>query len=111
MDKKQNRYKDMERKMCLVLLADLLLFVGYLIAAGNGIIWLKVILFILTIFVAILCLVFLYLSDELFKPRSLWMSAAALAIAVCVLFSLILNFPSPSPFRDTDSTTSSTQEK
>ena len=49
MQDKRNRYKDLERSITLVLLANLLLFIFYLIAAANGIIWLKVILFILTI--------------------------------------------------------------
>lgn len=102
MDSKNNRYQTMERNMILVLLGDLALFVAYLIAAGNGIIWLKVILFILTISLSVLCLVFLYISEELFKQRSLWMGTAAAAIAVCILFSLILNFPSPNPYRQAE---------
>ena len=60
MQDKRNRYKDLERSITLVLLANLLLFIFYLIAATNGIIWLKVILFILTIILAVLCLLFLY---------------------------------------------------
>lgn len=102
MENKQNRYKLMERNMSLVLLADLALFISCLIAAGNGIIWLKVILSILTILLSALCLIFLHLSGELGKQRSLWMSTAAAAITVCVLFSLILNFPSPSPYQHTE---------
>jgi cytochrome bd-type quinol oxidase subunit 2 len=102
MENKQNRYMTMERNMCLVLAVDLILFIGYLIAAGNGIIWLKVILFILTISLAVLCLVFLYLTGEIGKQRSLWLVTASAAIAVCVLFSLILNFPSPNPYNQTD---------
>lgn len=92
----------MERYMTYALLADLVIFVLYLIAAGTGIIWLKVITAIIAILLSGLCLAFLYLSQELLRPRSLWMSAAAAAIAVCVLFSLILNFPSPSPYKQTE---------
>lgn len=88
--------------MVVVLLANLVLFISYLIAAGNGILWLKVILSILTILLSVLCLVFLHLSGELGKQRSLWMSTAAAAIAVCVFFSLVLNFPSPSPYQHTE---------
>ena len=43
MAKKQSRYKQMERYMTYVLLANAALFIFYLISAGNGIIWLKVI--------------------------------------------------------------------
>jgi len=76
---------------------DLVLFIIYLIAAGNGVIWLKATAAVLTILVSLLCLAFLYLNKEIYRQRSLWMSACALAILVCVLFSLILNFPSPNP--------------
>lgn len=100
MKQADNRYKKMEQYMSLILIVDLILFIFFLIAAGNGIIWLKVILFILTLLVSGLCLAYLYLSQELLKQRSLWMSAAAAAIAICLLFSLILNFPSPSPYPD-----------
>ena len=101
---KKNRYKEMERSTTLILLVDLLLFIFYLIAAANGIIWLKVILFILAFFLSLLCLLFLFYAGELLKQRSLWMTTAFAAIALCVLVSLILNFPSPNPY--TEQTTS-----
>lgn len=102
MAKKENRYKTMERSMCLTLVADLALFIAYLIAAGAGVVWLKVILSILTILISVLCLVFLHTNGELYKQRSLWMGTSAAAIAVCILFSLILNFPSPSPYKQAE---------
>ena len=86
-----NRYKDMERYMTYVLLTDLVLFILYL--CFSSIIWLKVILSILIILISGLSLAYLYITKELLKPRSLWMSTAAAAILVCLLFSLILNFP------------------
>lgn len=108
MGNKRNRYKDMERSVTLVLLADLLLFVFYMIAAANSIIWLKVILFILTIVLSVLCLLFLYYTGEMTKQRSLWMTTAFAAIAVCILFSLILNYPSPSPYAQTEQSSAQT---
>ena len=112
MEDRQYRYKAMERNMTIVLICDLLLFIAYMIAAGNGIVWLKVVLSILTILVSVLTIVFLHLTGELLKQRSLWMSTAAAAITVCILFSLILNFPSPNIYRSEDSTviTSVTEE-
>lgn len=92
------RLQKMQLCMCGALALDLFLFIIYLIAAGNGIIWLKVIIAILTILLSLLCLGFLYLSQEILRPRSLWMSVTAAAIAICLLFSLILNFPSPNPY-------------
>ena len=95
MSEKVNRYREMEQKMLVAIALDVLMFIGYLIAAGSGIIWLKVVLTILTLLLSAAILAFLYLSQELLKPRSLWMSAAAVAIILCLLFSLILNYPCP----------------
>lgn len=92
---KSSEYRKMERKMSLVLIADLLLFVLYLIAAGNGVIWAKVLLSILIILLSAAILGFLYLTQELRKRRSVWMTAASGAILICTLVSLLLNFPRP----------------
>ena len=95
MAKKQNRYQQMQTYVTRALLIALALFLLYLIVAGAGIIWLKVILSILTLALSLLIVGFLYLCGELLKKRSLWMSTAGAAIFVCTLASLILNFPSP----------------
>ena len=92
-----NRYKIMERNMTYVLLGDLLLFIFFLIFAGNGIAWMKVVLTILITMVSLGVIAFLYLTKELLKKRSLWMGTAAAAILICTLFSLILKFPAPAP--------------
>ena len=105
MANRKNRYKEMERMMSLVLAADLLLFVAYLFASGGGVIWLKVIIAILAILLSGLCLLFLYFSKELLRTRSLWMSVSAAAIIICILFSLILNFPSPNPYKQAPDST------
>lgn len=86
-----NRYKEMERYMTYALLADLLFFILYLCCAG--IIWLKVIFSILVIVLSGSSLFYLYVTKELLKQRSLWMSAAAASMLVCLLFSLLVNFP------------------
>lgn len=101
MAKRRNRYKEMERYMTFALIADAALLLLYLIFAGLGVVWLKVILAILAIVLSCLCLVFLFLSKELLRQRSLWMSVGAAAVLVCILFSLILNFPSPNPYKKT----------
>ena len=97
MRKRNNRYKQMELKMSCVLLAEFIFFVIFLFAAGFGVTWLKVITSIITIIASILCLGFLFLSQELLRRRSLWMTAAAAALLLCTLFSLILGYPSPAP--------------
>ena len=112
MSNSQKRYRQMEQYMTYALLADLVLFVLFLITAGNGIIWLKVILAILIIAISGLCIAFLYMTNELLKRRSFWMSVSAAAILVCLLFSLILNYPSPHKYKNanTNPETSYAQE-
>lgn len=110
MAKRVNRYKKMEQYMTATLLADVFLFILYLIAAGTGTLWLKVLTAIFTILISGLCLTYLYLTKEFLRQRSLWMTAAAGAILLCVIASLILGFPSPSPYaNDADAITAARQ--
>ena len=99
MERKPNRYQEMERYMTFALCGDALIFFFYLLAAGNGVIWLKVILSLVGFGVSGLILWILYTSRELLRQRSLWITTGAAAIAVCLLFSLILNFPSPNKYK------------
>ena len=102
MANRPNRYKEMERYMTYALLADAVVFFLYLLAAGNGVVWLKVILALIGLGVSALMLWILYTSKELLRQRSLWITTGAAAIAVCLLFSLILNFPSPNKYKQKD---------
>ncbi len=97
MAKPNGRYKQMEQYMIVGLLAALVFFVIFLIAAGNGVIWLKVIAAIISVLIAAMCIFLLLKTKELLRPRSMWMTVAAISIIVCTIFSLILNFPSPNP--------------
>ena len=90
------RYKQLELYMTYALLADVALFVFYLLFAGLGIAWAKTIFAILAIVLSVACLAVLYLSRELLRRRSLWITAGTAAVLVCILFSLLLKFPSPS---------------
>lgn len=92
-----NRFAMMEQRITYALIISAFFFIIYLFAAGAGTIWLKVTSAIVSILLSCLCLVILYLSKELLRQRSLWMSVAAIAIVLCTVFSLILNFPSPRP--------------
>jgi len=102
MTARPNRYKEMERYLTYGLIADAVLFILYLIAAGCGVIWLKVILTLLCLALSGFILWLLYATRELLKQRSMWITAGAAAIAICLLFSLILNFPSPNKYKITD---------
>lgn len=93
MGKQTNRYKDFERYMTIALIADAVIFVVYLIAAATGVIWLKAVTAIIAFLLSGLCLVYLYITHELLKSRSMWMTVGAASVILCTLFSLILNFP------------------
>ena len=88
-----NRYKELERNMTYAIVTDAVIFILYLIVAGAGIVWLKVITAILAILLSGLCLYTLYISKELLRQRSLWITTSAVAIIVCTLISLLLNYP------------------
>ena len=97
MKQRRSRYQQMEWLMTYVIVAAAGLFILYLIFAGAGVTWLKVILSILLILICSACLAFLYMNGELLKKRSFWITTAAAAILVCLLFSLMLNYPRPAP--------------
>ena len=92
----RNRYREMENMMSKIILADVLVFILYLVCAGFAWHVLKVITAIIAIFGSLLCVGWLYLTGEFPRRRSLWMVTAFICIALCVLFSLILNYPCPS---------------
>ena len=96
------RYKEMERYMTFALCGDAAIFVLYLLFAGLGITWLKVIFAIIALILSGLLLGYLHLTKELLKKRSFWISTGAAAVIICTLFSLILNFPSPNKYKPTE---------
>ena len=75
MAKQNKRYLQMQKVMTRILIGDAVAFLLYLIIVSGG------------------CLAFLYLTRELTRRRSLWMTTASGGILICLLFSLILNFP------------------
>ena len=89
----RNRYREFEKKATMIVLADLAVFLLYLLFAGLGVIAMKVITAIIAIIGSLLALGFLFMSGELLKKRSLWMSTAFAAIFLCTVVSLICNFP------------------
>ena len=103
MANERSRYKQMELYMTAALLIDATLFVLYLLFALLGIGWLKVLFAVLAILLSILCLLYLFLTKEILKRRSLWMTVGAFAVILCILFSLILRYPSPSYSKDKSS--------
>ena len=95
MARRKSRFKKMEFYITIALCADTAIFLAYLIFAGMGLIALKIIAAILCIAISGAALYQLFVSHELLRRRSLWMSLAAACIILCVLVSLLLKFPSP----------------
>ena len=93
----RNRYREMENLMTKIILGDVLMFILYLVCAGLGWTVLKVITAIIAILGSLLCAGWLYLTGEFKRRRSLWMGTAFICIVVCVLLSLLLNYPCPPP--------------
>ena len=95
MYRKQNRYKELELYLTGAIIANALLFALYLIIAGTGIVWLKIITAFLSLALAALILYFLYINKEMTRPRSFWITVAAASLFLCTLVSLICNYPAP----------------
>lgn len=95
------RYKESERIWAYALIADAAVGVLYLLMAGLGVVWLKWVLAIAAILLSAAGLASLYLTGELRRRRSLYLTAGFGAVVVVMLFSLILNYPSPNELVDT----------
>lgn len=105
---RNTKYQQSQWYLIYALIAAIGMFALYLVFAGFGITWLKVITAILAILLSFACLAFLYMSRGLLRPRNLWMTTAAASIIVCLLFSLILHFPSPNKYKITEPASSNT---
>lgn len=97
MKKTNKRYKQMEQYMTVAILTDAFLFLLFLIYSWTGTLWVRVVTAILTLIISGLVLTLLTMNKELLRKRSLWMTTAAISIIACVIFSLILGYPCPTP--------------
>ena len=95
MSQRKTRFRDFERYITLCLTIATILFFFFLSAAGSGNVGFKVFLAILTVTDCGYCLWLLYKKQELLRRRSLWMNVWAACVILCILASIILNFPSP----------------
>ena len=92
---KKARYKKLESAITAALCVDAAFFLAYLIFAGIGMVGMKVVTAIFCFLISGAVLYFLFVTRELLRRRSFWMTVAATCIIVCLLFSLILKFPAP----------------
>ena len=91
----RRRYKDIERFLTQVLIADAAVFVLYMVFAGMGFGFLKITATVLCLLASIACLALLYMTGEMKKARSRWLVLGFGSIVLCLLVSLLLNYPSP----------------
>lgn len=92
---KKSRYKAMETIVTAALCLDAVIFLAYLIFAGAGMVALKITAVVLCFLISGAVLYFLYITRELLRKRSIWMTLAAACIILCILVSLVLKFPAP----------------
>ncbi len=90
---KKSRYKELEQLLTRGLIGDGALLLLYLIFAFVGVVWLKILLAICGILLSLAGLGLLYISRELLRPRSLWLSSGFFSVFIVILVSLILAFP------------------
>lgn len=94
---KRNRYREMESLMTKIILVDVLVFIVYLVTAGMGANVFKVVTAIISVVGSLLCAGWLYLTGEFGRRRSLWMVTIFICIVICVVVSLLLGYPRPTP--------------
>ncbi len=93
--KRRSKFRQLERSLTMVIIADFVLFALTLAAGGAGIGWLKIIVGVLTILISGLGCTFLVLINEHKRRRSWWMLSAFGSMLACTLVSLITNYPGP----------------
>lgn len=91
----RDNFRKLENLLTKVILGTLAAFVLMLVAAGNGVGWLKILLAVPVMLVSGLGTVLLVLKQEYKKRRSWWMLAAFGSLLLCTLVSLILGYPAP----------------
>lgn len=88
-------FKQLEQQLTIGVGIDCAIFLLYLLFAGLGITWLKVILAVAGIALSLLGVAFLVLIGEHKRRRSLWILCAFGSVAVCIIMSLLTRFPGP----------------
>ena len=93
MAKRTNRYRQFDFIMTRVVIADVFIFLLYMLSAATGIGFLKGLCALVAILGSAACLGYLYLSQEWLKKRSLWLTMSFGAIFLLTIVSLICKVP------------------
>ena len=94
MDKKA-RYKRMELIISVALCFATVIFFAYMYFAGAGMAGWKIASAVVCFLISGAVLYYLFMTRELLRRRSFWMTVAAACIILCLIVSLVLKFPSP----------------
>lgn len=89
------RYRKLEQAVTWALSAESILFLLYLGCNRFGATWLSTVLAVVMAAGAVLGLVYLYLTRELTRPRSRWMTGGFGAVLLCLALSSFLHFSVP----------------
>lgn len=92
---KRPGYRQLERTLTMVIGAQCAMFLVMLLAAGFGILWLKILLGIAVMLVSALGGGLLILMQEYRRKRSWWLLSAFASLFACTLVSLIVGYPAP----------------
>ncbi len=95
MARKNKRYQETMRNLTILLAANTVVFILYVLVAFYGILWLKAITSIFAILLSVLCLFYLYLIRSLFRRRGFGLSAGYSGIVLLTILSLLTGFPNP----------------
>ena len=95
MNDPNKRFKDLEIFLTILTVLVLAFFIVYLIVAGMGLLVLKIVCAIFLFALSCFGLWVLYVNQELFRQRSLWLTCGFCAAIVCTLVSLLTGYPCP----------------
>lgn len=95
MEQKNNRFRDLEQFLTILIFAMTAIFIFYLFMAGSGMAVLKVIAVVLIAAIAAFGLWLLVKSRELLRQRSIWMTLSFVCCLICTLVSLLTGYPGP----------------
>lgn len=90
-----HRFEENEKVLTIGLCTGGVLLALYLLMAGLGVAWLKWVLAIVACLLSGAGLGSLYLTGEVRRQRSLYLVVGYACIVVCILVSLLTNYPSP----------------
>ena len=95
MEQKNNRFKDLEQFLSVLIIAMLAIFVFYLGMAGSGRTVLMIIAAVMIGAIAAFGLWLLIKSKELLRQRSIWMSLSFICCVIVTIVSLLAGYPGP----------------